>query len=113
MEREHLSTDLRDCLKYLLCKGETAVDIKVRKRIENLALLDTADELDKPHIELCSDKIATIEGCKGIIEYNENTVRVNCGKLIVKCCGDALSINAPNSDTITVSGTIISVEYST
>lgn len=75
--------------------------------------MDTADELEKPHIELCSDKIATIEGCKGIIEYNENTVRVNCGKFVVKCSGDALSINAPCSDTITVSGTIVSVEYST
>lgn len=89
------------------------MDKSVKRRIENIALMDTADELEKPNIELCSDKKVTIEGCKGIIEYNENTVRINCGRLIVKCCGDGLCICAPNSDTITVSGTIISVEYST
>lgn len=104
----------RCCHDYKLSfEGERVLDRKVKKKIENFALMDTADELEKPHIELCSDKIATIEGCKGIIEYNENTVRVNCGKLIVKCSGDTLSINAPCSDTITVTGTIVSVEYST
>lgn len=94
-------------------KGETYLDKSVKKRIENFALLDTADELDRPHIELCSNKIVTIEGCKGIIEYNENTVRVNCSKLVVKCCGCGLSISAPNSETITVTGTVISVELCT
>lgn len=78
-----------------------------------MALTDTADELETPNIELCADKKVTVEGCKGIIEYNENTVRINCGRLIVKCVGDGLCICAPNSDTITVSGKILSVEYST
>ncbi len=68
-------------------------------------------ELQLPHIELCSNRLATVEGCKGIVEYDGNVVRINCGRILVKFCGDCLSIRALSTDRISVNGTIFSVEF--
>ena len=83
------------------------------KKIAERAFLDSSEEFEMPHIELCSNKAATIEGCRGIIEYCETTVRINCKNLVVKLCGDCLGISSPSTDTITVKGNIVTVEFST
>ncbi|MCM1363817.1 MAG: YabP/YqfC family sporulation protein [Faecalibacterium sp.] len=64
-----------------------------------------------PHIEFNSNCCACVEGCKGIIEYDGNVVRINCGHILVKFCGDNLSIRALSTDRISVNGIILSVEF--
>ena len=71
----------------------------------------TDRELQLPHIELNSNYGATVEGCKGIVEYDGSVVKINCGNLLVKFCGDNLSIKALSTDRISVNGTIISLEF--
>ncbi|MCM1544637.1 MAG: YabP/YqfC family sporulation protein [Ruminococcus sp.] len=68
-------------------------------------------ELTLPHIELNSNCHANVEGCKGIIEYDGTVVRINCGNVIIKFCGDDLSIRALTTDRISVNGTIFNVEF--
>lgn len=90
-----------------------ALDKDRKKKKPGLPFIDDSDEFEMPHIELCSNKSAIVEGCRGIIEYCESTVRINCGNVVVKLCGDCLGISSPNTDTIAVKGTIVSVEYCT
>lgn len=85
----------------------------MKRHIEDIATLSTAKELDTPHIELDSNGQAVVEGCRGIIEYDGNVVRINCGRLIVRFCGDRLTINALSQDVIMVSGSIVSLEFCT
>lgn len=66
-----------------------------------------------PHIEIESNKSATVEGCKGIIEYDCDIVRINCGNIIVKFTGSCLELEALSTDRISVKGSIISVEFCT
>lgn len=68
-------------------------------------------DLILPHIEISSNSCASVEGSKGIIEYDGSVVRINCGRIIVKFCGDDLSIRALSNDRISVNGTIFSVEF--
>ncbi len=54
---------------------------------------------------------AVVEGYKGIIEFTENTVRLNTPKYIIKIEGADLKINEVAEDYITVKGKIKSVGY--
>lgn len=68
-------------------------------------------EISLPHIELDSDKSALIDGCAGVVEYDEKTVRINCGNKVVKFTGCNLSIKALSVNRICVSGKIFSIEF--
>lgn len=68
-------------------------------------------EISLPHIDLDSDKSALIDGCAGVVEYDEKIVRINCGRKIVKFIGCDLSIKALSVSRICVSGKIFSVEF--
>ncbi len=64
-----------------------------------------------PHIEFNSNTEAIVDGSKGVLQYNQNTVKLNCGRLILKFCGDSLSIRAVSIEQIIVSGQIVSFEF--
>lgn len=85
-----------------------------RKIKEKMNLLsDTAkSNLSPMTVDLISNKEALINGCKGIIEYDESAVRINCGHLIVSFEGSDLSIKALSVEEIIVSGEIMKIEFS-
>ncbi len=84
---------------------------KLKEKIEEISLLGAENELRLPHIELCSNREANVEGCVGIIEYDENVVRLNCKNITVKFSGDRLSIGNLSGGFISVSGEIVAVEF--
>lgn len=81
---------------------------RIRERIDEIAP-NTMPELIMPHIELCSDCKAIIDGCKGILEYNNCFVKLNCKTKIVCFSGKNLCITALCMEQITVSGTICEI----
>ena len=82
-----------------------------KKQHESFSDFNSDSELQLPHIELNSNRYASVEGCKGVIEYDGSVVRINCGRVIVKFSGDCLSIRALSTDRISVNGTIFSIEF--
>ena len=84
-----------------------------REKFDELSYLGTGNDLLMPHIELDSNKEVKVEGCKGIIEYNNCIVKINCGKLVLKITGTSLCLNNLNSGLFSVSGEILSLEFST
>lgn len=64
-----------------------------------------------PHIEFNSNCEVIIDGNKGILQYNGNVVKLNCGNLVLKFSGDNLSIRSQSSEQIIVSGQIVSFEF--
>ncbi len=83
---------------------------KVKRQLDEFSPLETA-ELLTPHIDLCSNKEASIDGCMGIIEYNSTLVRINCKKIIVKITGTDLTIKSDTTERINVYGNIISMDF--
>lgn len=83
---------------------------KIKNRI-NSFVPDELPELMMPHIELCSQKRAVVEGCKGILQYSGDTVRLNCKTVIVSFSGENLSLCTLSEETITVTGQINSVNF--
>ena len=86
---------------------------RFKEKFEEITALGAENELRLPHIELCSNREATVEGCVGIIEYDRNFVRLNCKSVTLKFTGDCLCIGNLSAGVITVSGDIVSLEFGT
>ena len=63
------------------------------------------------HIELCGNREAFIEGCKGVLEYSDCAVAINTGKLTVKFCGSDLTITALQDGSTEIKGTITCIDF--
>lgn len=72
----------------------------------------TSEIMNPATIDMISNKEAIVCGCRGVIEYDENTVKVNCGTIIVFFQGMNLSIKALSIEEIIVSGEIMKIEFS-
>lgn len=86
---------------------------KMKKRFEQISSLGINNDLSSPHIELDSNKQVIIEGCKGIIEYDDKTTKLNCGRIILKISGSCLCLNNLTNGLVIVTGDVLSVEFCT
>lgn len=76
----------------------------------------TLPPLPNPHleplIELISDRQAEIEGCNGVVEYNDQLVSINCKRFILTVTGNNLTIKANTRDSITINGKFNTICFS-
>lgn len=93
-----------------MTKGVICMQRALRNKLAEISKEEFSDYL-LPHIIFNSCKEATIEGSKGIIEYKPDKVRVNCGNYILLFKGNNLSVKAPTTEEITVSGEIVAFEF--
>lgn len=70
-----------------------------------------AEKLNLSTIDLISNKEATLCGCSGVVEYDENNVKINCGDIIACFSGTELSIKALSVEELIVSGEIVRIEF--
>lgn len=63
-------------------------------------------------IQLAGNRECVVEGCKGIMEYETNIIKINAGENIVTFRGDNLTLRALNDNGAVVEGTITSLEFS-
>lgn len=83
------------------------------QKIVDSTQLPLGPSLDFAHFEVNSNREVIIEGCKGILQYDENIIRVNMGKMITVFCGRKLSVKCLNPDSLIVVGFITSIEFIT
>lgn len=63
------------------------------------------------HIEMFGSREMTVEGVRGVIEYDDSLVRLAAGKKELKIIGRSLNIRALTKTAATVTGQIISIEF--
>ena len=74
-------------------------------------LRETAVDLLPPmRVELLSDREAVVDGCRGILEYSEDCIRLCAGALTVRFTGEGLTMRNFGSLGAVVEGKIRSVE---
>ena len=66
-----------------------------------------------PRIEILGDRRVLVENHKGILEYGDTLMRINCGKMIVRITGADLVLKALSLSELAVTGKIACVEYDT
>ena len=62
-------------------------------------------------IELCGNREAVVDGCQGILQYEDTVIRVSTGRMIVRFTGSDLCIRTMQQNQILVCGTILSVDF--
>ena len=62
-------------------------------------------------VELLSDREAVVDGCRGILEYNECCIRLCTGPLTVRFTGEGLTMRNFGSLGAVVEGKIKSVDF--
>ncbi len=80
--------------------------MKREKLREALALFGT-----EAVIELQGDRVATVQGSRGLIEYTESLIRISLGDKEARFFGDGLSLGCLNQDSLEIRGTIQRVEF--
>ena len=84
----------------------------LKQTVETAAQLATDTELLLPHIELHANCRAVIDGCRGIVAYDETCIKLNCGAFLLTLHGDALCMEQLCGAHISVSGILVSLELS-
>lgn len=62
-------------------------------------------------IEVISNRSAVIQGTKGILEYNDDLIRISLDDFEVQFYGTKLTIQCLSQDSLEIKGTINRIEY--
>ena len=65
----------------------------------------------RPRVEIIGNSRVVVENHRGIQEYDDGVLRVKCSGCEVRITGDGLVLTALSLDELAVTGTIVSVEY--
>ncbi|MBE7034092.1 MAG: sporulation protein YqfC [Ruminococcaceae bacterium] len=87
---------------------------KKGNRIQNIAeALDFPLDVisDIPRSEIMGNCQLSIENIRGVLDYNENCIKINTTVGIIKIDGDELFIDNISDENIFVKGRIIRLEY--
>lgn len=66
---------------------------------------------DEPKIEMLGNREIIVDGCKGVVEYGENLIKLNAGKCVLSVLGDELLIKAYDGSVAVISGTITDITF--
>lgn len=67
--------------------------------------------MDVPHIEMIGNRQLLIENCKGIVEYEDEQIRLNTGRYILKIQGRHLSLVNMSDEDLFIKGSITRLEF--
>lgn len=62
-------------------------------------------------IELSGNREALVDGCQNILQYDDSTIRLSTGRLVICFSGSDLSVTAMQQNQIRITGTILSVDF--
>lgn len=65
------------------------------------------------NIELTGNREAVIDCCGGIVQYDDDVIKLSAGKLIVCFHGNSLAIRTLTADQAVIEGEIVCVEFLT
>lgn len=64
-----------------------------------------------PHIEMEGNREAIIDGCIGILEYDEDRIALNLGSIGIRFCGTDMRIVSFETQRTVICGCFATVEF--
>lgn len=80
-------------------------------RGDRISRMFEATQIGETRIEIISDKRITVEGCYGIQEYTEESVKINMPRGTLFIMGVGLEIILMQERGITIEGKLSSLEF--
>lgn len=84
---------------------------KLKQKVSEFLALPKELTLDLSKITITGNRELFIENYKGIIEYEENRIRIKTKEGVVKLEGNNMSIKEITSDDIIIYGVIDSIQF--
>ncbi len=84
---------------------------RIKETISNVLELPKDIVLDVAKITLIGSNNVTVENHKGIIEYNDDQIRINTGSGVLTINGLKLNIKSILQEEITITGEIHCISY--
>ena len=81
--------------------------------LARMLLLPESSLTGSVRIECNANREAVVEGCSGILEYSDETIRLTTGRMVLRFSGRGLSINGMAHGYAVVTGNIASIEFVT
>ena len=66
---------------------------------------------DVPHIEMQGNREAVVDGCRGVLEYEEDKIKLDAGMCVLLFRGSDLTIKTYSDSLTEITGEIIAVEF--
>ncbi len=67
--------------------------------------------INEPKIEILGNREIVIDGCKGVVEYGENIIKLSLGENILTLTGSELVINSFDSGIAVIIGQIGDISF--
>lgn len=97
-------------------RGKKFLGMRIKSKAKDLIGIKESplfSMLSPVHFEIIGNKEVIIEGCKCILQYDENIVRISVKNMSVSFYGRNLLIKCLTEDSLIVNGFITSIEFST
>jgi len=91
----------------------TGWGVAVKKKLENSLSMPPPSLLSGFRMEISGNREAVLEGCGGVLEYSEDSIRVRAGKMSVRFTGRNLKIKCLTADSLVVEGYLTGLEFLT
>ena len=85
---------------------EKRLQDRADSRLERLLDLPPTLLTGDPTIELLGNRQMVMEGCRGIMEYDENYIKINGGRYAVSVMGEQLELKNLTDKSCTIVGRI-------
>ncbi len=67
--------------------------------------------VNEPKIEMSGNREIIVDGCRGVVEYSEDVIKLNLGETVLTLSGDGLVINSFDSSIAVISGQIGGISF--
>ncbi len=83
----------------------------MKKKITNTNCIPSCAISGCFHLEMNGNREIIIDGCKGILEYDENVIKINTSDIILSFLGRNLTIKCMTSESLIIKGYVTSIEF--
>lgn len=97
--------------KTIRKKEENKPKVNIKQKVTEILELPKEIVLNVPRITILGNSNLLIENYKGIIEYDNDKIRVNTGAGTIRITGERLTIKEITSEDLMIDGEIATMEF--
>lgn len=84
---------------------------KAKKEKHKRAITTPETFFSEPKIEMLGNREIIIDGCNGVVEYDENLIKLNTGTLVIGITGAELIIRSFDNNVAVIGGKIVEISF--
>lgn len=84
-----------------------------RDKLENFIGVPAGSITNSAHFEMNGNREVIVEGCRNILQYDEDTIRIDIGKMSATIDGRNLNIKNFSPSSLVIEGFILSINFIT